>query len=287
MNAILKYFSQPAPIDERPWQKIILSVLLVTFILAVFEPFNFKLRTIGQLWMLIGFALVIMLVTSVVYVVFPKIFKRFYHPDRWTVGRSLLNNLWLLLLLASGVVCYDYFIIMKQLPEYFPSGFLVDLFGVLTIGIVPFIITTLMVQNQALKRNLNESKALNQTLSERIISDTKDVDSIILNSSPKDFFSLRAEDLLYMESSGNYVNVHYKKDNKVNQKLLRSTLKQVEGLLQNQTVFIRCHRAFIVNINQIASVQGNAQGCKLILRNAALEVPVSRTYLKDLKAALR
>jgi predicted membrane channel-forming protein YqfA (hemolysin III family) len=146
-HTFLKYFSQPAPIDERPWQKIILSVLLVTFILAVFEPFNFKLRTIGQLWILIGFALVIMLVTSVVYVVFPKIFKRFYQPDNWTVGRSLLNNLWFLLLAAVGVVCYDYFIIMKQLPEYFPSGFLVDLFAVLTIGIVPLSITTLMVQN--------------------------------------------------------------------------------------------------------------------------------------------
>jgi hypothetical protein len=33
-----------------------------------------------------------MLVTSIAFVLLPKIFTRFYNSDKWTIGRSLLNN---------------------------------------------------------------------------------------------------------------------------------------------------------------------------------------------------
>jgi len=287
-NKTSKYLSQPAPVNEKPWLSVLLCVAIVIFILAIFEPFNFKLNSLGQVWVLVGFALVTMLVTSIAFVLFPKIFTRFYNPDKWTIGRSLLNNALFLIIMGIGVVCYDYFIIMKQLPEYFPMGFLIDLFAVLTIGIVPLSIITIITQNSALKRNLNSSKEINQILSERINpSSTKEDDLISLNGSTKEAISIDPEDILYIESEGNYVNVHYRQGDKIIYKQLRSTIKQMEESLQNHSMFIRCHRAFIVNINHISSAQGNAQGYQLTLSNVHQEIPVSRTYLKNLKDALR
>lgn len=287
-NKTSKYLSQPAPVNEKPWLSVLLCVAIVIFILAIFEPFNFKLNSLGQVWVLVGFALVTMLVTSIAFVLLPKIFTRFYNPDKWTIGRSLLNNASFLIIMGIGVVCYDYFIIMKQLPEYFPMGFLVDLFAVLTIGIVPLSIITIIIQNSALKRNLNSSKEINQILSERInTSSTKEDDLISLSGSTKESISIDPEDILYIESEGNYVNVHYKQGDKIIYKQIRSTIKQMEESLQNHSIFIRCHRAFIVNINHISSAQGNAQGYQLTLSNVHQEIPVSRTYLKNLKDALR
>jgi len=287
-NKTSKYLSQPAPVNEKPWLSVLLCVAIVIFILAIFEPFNFKLNSLGQVWVLVGFALVTMLVTSIAFVLFPKIFTRFYNPDKWTIGRSLLNNALFLIIMGIGVVCYDYFIIMKQLPEYFPMGFLIDLFAVLTIGIVPLSIITIITQNSALKRNLNSSKEINQILSERINpSSTKEDDLISLSGSTKEAINIDPEDILYIESEGNYVNVHYRQGDKIIYKQLRSTIKQMEESLQNHSMFIRCHRAFIVNINHISSAQGNAQGYQLTLSNVHQEIPVSRTYLKNLKDALR
>lgn len=286
-SKVSKYLSQPAPVNEKPWLSVLLCVAIVIFILAIFEPFNFRLNSLGQVWVLAGFALLTMLVTSMAFVLFPKIFKRFYNPDKWTTGKSLLNNVFFLIIMGIGVVCYDYFIVMKQLPEYFPMGFLVDLLAALTIGIIPLSIITIITQNNALKRNLNSSKEINQILSERIkISPIKE-DLITLNKSTKESISIRPEDILYMESEGNYVNVHYRQDEKVTYKQIRSTIKQMEETLQNHPMFIRCHRAFIVNINYISNAEGNAQGYQLTLSNVPLEIPVSRTYLKNIKDALQ
>lgn len=279
--------SQPAPVNEKPWLSVLLCVAIVIFILVIFEPFNFRLNSLGQVWVLAGFALLTMLVTSIAFVLLPKIFKRFYNPDKWTTGKSLLNNVFFLIIMGIGVVCYDYFIVMKQLPEYFPMGFLVDLFAALTIGIIPLSIITIITQNNALKRNLNSSKEINQILSERIkVSPIKE-DLITLNKSTKESISIRPEDILYMESEGNYVNVHYRQDEKVTYKQIRSTIKQMEETLQNHPMFIRCHRAFIVNINYISNAEGNAQGYQLTLSNVPQEIPVSRTYLKNIKDALQ
>lgn len=286
-SKVSKYLSQPAPVNEKPWLSVLLCVAIVIFILAIFEPFNFRLNSLGQVWVLAGFALLTMLVTSIAFVLLPKIFKRFYNPDKWTTGKSLLNNVFFLIIMGIGVVCYDYFIVMKQLPEYFPMGFLVDLLAALTIGIIPLSIITIITQNNALKRNLNSSKEINQILSERIkISPIKE-DLITLNKSTKESISIRPEDILYMESEGNYVNVHYRQDEKVTYKQIRSTIKQMEETLQNHPMFIRCHRAFIVNINYISNAEGNAQGYQLTLSNVPQEIPVSRTYLKNIKDALQ
>jgi len=72
-------------------------------------------------------------------------------------------------------------------------------------------------------------------------------------------------------------------DDKVGHKLLRSTIKQMEEQLKDHQSFIRCHRAYIVNMNQITNIEGNAQGYKLRLRKTDKDIPVSRTYIQALK----
>ena len=51
-------------------------------------------------------------------------------------------------------------------------------------------------------------------------------------------------------------------------------------------VFLRCHRSFIVNIEQIKQVKGNSQGVNLMLGDGIDYVPVSRTNIPRLKELL-
>jgi DNA-binding LytR/AlgR family response regulator len=48
----------------------------------------------------------------------------------------------------------------------------------------------------------------------------------------------------------------------------------------------RCHRSFIVNLAQVKSVSGNAQGYRLHFSDPSITIPVSRTAGKELRGKL-
>ena len=152
-----------------------------------------------------------------------------------------------------------------------------------TIGAIPLIFGPFIVENNALKRNLLEAQKLNKALSERHKDEKGSNEMITLSGETKDSVTLLPQNIFYMEASGNYVDIYYKEEGKEKHKLLRSTIKQMEETMQPFEYFVRCHRAYIVNINHIIHISGNAQGYRLNLTETTEEIPVSRTYLKNLK----
>lgn len=84
--------------------------------------------------------------------------------------------------------------------------------------------------------------------------------------------------LQFIEAEGNYINVFYLENGVSQKKTLRCTLKQVEELFKDYPNIIRCHRAFIVNIDKIKHVDGNAQGYRLHIDDTDRTVLVSRAY---------
>ena len=88
-----------------------------------------------------------------------------------------------------------------------------------------------------------------------------------------------------MESADNYVSIHYRENDKVQKKLLRSTLTRLEDQITIPSIF-RCHRSYMVNLNQIKQVEGNSRGLQLDLLDIPQKIPVSRKYVKDIQAQL-
>ena len=90
-------------------------------------------------------------------------------------------------------------------------------------------------------------------------------------------FSVLAKDLLLIESTDNYVSVFYIIDHKVQRKLLRNTLKNLEGMLKENNI-TRCHRSFMVNPAKVEFMQKN--GKKLVIKIHQLDktIPVSEKY---------
>lgn len=289
MSKLHEYLNKPTYAVDRPWTLALLNSAVVGLILAIFEPFHYKLNSLIQFWVLWVFIGLTFVSSVLGFVIVPKIFKRFYAPDQWTIKKNIIHCFFFLLFMGICTFIYDHYFLMKIgfWQDFGTYNFFVilfiDMLAAFTICIIPLIFGLFIVENNALKRNLLEAQKLNKLLSERDKEEKESSNSITLSGDTKDSVSLLPESILYMESSGNYVDICYLEEKEEKHKLLRSTIKQMEEEMQSFHNFIRCHRAYIVNINHIRNICGNAQGYRLSLTCISQEIPVSRTYLKDLK----
>jgi hypothetical protein len=94
-------------------------------------------------------------------------------------------------------------------------------------------------------------------------------------------FSIKKENLLYLEAAENYINICYLNKGKVSKYLLRDTLKKIEENFSG-TEIIRCHRSYIVNFDKVKVIRKDKDGLKLELDNpSAIDIPVSKTYFNN------
>lgn len=295
MGRLSQYLKQPYPRFDRPWLLILVSTLIIIFILAIFEPFNFRLGSVWAFMALLIYASTLLLGMWVSFVLFPRIFRTFYQKENWTIGKNLLHYSSFLILFCLLVTITDLIVIPSLIKGAFSLSLLdngwtipvlVNVFATITMALIPIVIMTLITQNKALKQNLQEAVLLNTTLSARIKPATPDEKQITLTGTTKDTQTVIPDSISYIEASGNYVDIYIIQDHIVYRKQLRATIKQIEEQLIGYPMLTRCHRAFIVNINQIDNIRGNTHGYKIKLHHVATEIPVSRTYIDQLKNAI-
>lgn len=94
-------------------------------------------------------------------------------------------------------------------------------------------------------------------------------------------FSIKTEDLLYLEAADNYVIIHYIDGKSQGKFMIRNRLKNLEKELADFGV-IRCHRSFMVNFARVKIIRKEKDG--LVLEIDAIDqkrLPISETYVKD------
>ena len=82
--------------------------------------------------------------------------------------------------------------------------------------------------------------------------------------------------IFYIEAASNYIKIFFEQKNKLTYSIVRTTMKKATETVYPYSVFFRCHRAYIVNLDKIEQVDGNAQGYKLKLQGTEELIPVSR-----------
>ncbi len=98
--------------------------------------------------------------------------------------------------------------------------------------------------------------------------------------------SLRLGDLLYVESSDNYVLIFYSNGNKIEKSVVRNTIKQLEQELTPYEI-IRCHRSYMVNPINISRKEKTSQGLNLFFRKfEKIVVLVSKSYISEIEKIL-
>jgi len=94
-------------------------------------------------------------------------------------------------------------------------------------------------------------------------------------------FLVRANDIDWIESSGNYVNLHV--DSRVYP--LRDTMTGISERL-DPLGFQRVHRSAVVNLNRVQEIEVYDTGDGEIRLNSSARVPMSRRYRKQLRQRL-
>jgi DNA-binding LytR/AlgR family response regulator len=92
--------------------------------------------------------------------------------------------------------------------------------------------------------------------------------------------------LYYLESENNYINVHYKHNDKILSYLLRCKTSTVEKSLEGSSM-VRCHRSYIINTGKIRFMGEEHRMHFVTLDDDSIKrIPVSKSYYQSLLASL-
>lgn len=250
-------------------------------ILSMLQPFGLSMLNGFEKYLIIaGYGIITFFTVIIFSQVLPILFKKLFDESNWVVWK---HALWLtFMVLTIGVVNLLYSHIMfTQFELTFRSLLIFELFTFM-IGIFPVTGSIFYSYIKYLKRNLALVELLKNTQQENNLDQKADV--IILTGTNKgEHLEIEAQDLLFIKAEGNYVNVHYIVENEQRQLLLRSTLKMILEQTSREKNIIQCHRAYIVNITNIEAAMGNAQGLKLTIKHCSETVPVSRSFVSQVR----
>ncbi len=250
--------------------------LFITAFLLVFEPFGFS--GIQSAWLKWRMAAEFGLVTFVVGLFWEwfeiRVLKAERESARWTFGRWIQSITVLIVLISLGNLT------LNQL--YNPNApitlerLIYTLANTLSLGLFPTIASGYVAKMRAMRRNetlatsLGKLPVLRATHLITIPSDTDE-----------NYLQMAANRILFVNAMENYVAVHYTDGSQVRKELVRNTLRRLDSVLS--IPFFRCHRSFLVNLEQVERVEGNAQGLRLSLKTGTDIIPVSRKYLEDFR----
>lgn len=143
---------------------------------------------------------------------------------------------------------------------------------------VPYIITDLIILLRDTRRKLMVTNSDNvESDNEAMPEHSKIINIMDNNGNLK--LSVKLDNLFYIKSEDNYINVFYLKKGEVASHLLRCKLQTIENSTLSSSTLMRCHRSYIVNISKASVLQNGQDGFTIDFDKEGLEsVPVSKTY---------
>ncbi|GAB3891683.1 LytTR family DNA-binding domain-containing protein [Spirosoma agri] len=300
---MVKLLSQPFPIEDalgRQFLRAALMGLFVGLFLLIFQPFGLATwETANKLVKILGFGLITFLITAFNLTIWPRLFPRQYTDERWTIGREIVSIMVHVLLIAIANRVY-----LEWLVDEGKSGI-----GWVSMLVITFLIALFPVTGAVLFSYIRQLKKYSRAAAELPIHppETGSPESIrqaelspnalsdttltLVADNDKDTITLSSTELLFIESSDNYCTVVYLKNSLSGQSqpvkpLLRSSLSRLESQITSPHI-VRCHRSYVVNLDRVERVTGNAQGYKLHLSGGQFQVPVARKYNETLVAELK
>ena len=101
-------------------------------------------------------------------------------------------------------------------------------------------------------------------------------DYITLKTDIKETVRINLKTLLFAKAEDNYTNLFFFQNFRLEQKLVRATLKTIENQLPNS--FLRIHKTYIINNEKPFHLYGNAKSRFITQAHHNYEIPVSRSF---------
>ena len=275
------FLAKPYPAHSRSKKGFYISIgtgLFVGLFLLLLQPFDLDdLRSPYKSIMILGYGVISFIVVYFFNQILPSLFPLVSDDKRWTVGKEIIYLNALILSIAMANTLYTPF--LSPSNQLTLGAFGLMIVNTFLVGIIPSIFFVIIDYSVLDKRYVSESQAIKLKADLSQIPASK---SLLKITTSQEEIQLHPENLLYIESDGNYAQVVCCEESNVKKDLYRSTLKHLDENIPDPNI-IRCHRSYMVNLDQVKAISGNAQGFKLTLHNCEEIVPVSRKYVPIVK----
>ena len=293
----------------------IVSTTFTVAALAVFKPFGLEAwqwQAYLHLAAMLVIGIVICMITDVILKYIVKMPRAYDKGVGYIISRNLRFQLINTPLVALAICLYRHVILTGRVESNRLSW--ANFFETLVIiGFCSFAIGLywrFKFRNRFLEAELEETRLLNEQL-QRLqslspvpkaddIADQKDEkengpsqtqtkraeEKAVLKGTTSETVTLKIENLLYIEAVGNYVKVCQLIDGKEHSDMLRATSKQMESDLKRFPMIVRCHRAFLVNLQQVEKIVSKSGTMQLLMKHCRESLPVSRSNMAQIKVAL-
>lgn len=289
-KSLLNFWNKPYPALDGPKDNILLSIVFGAFVflfLYVFQPFD--LTEEGQDTFLItaGYGLITTTVMLINFLIFTNLVQRLIDAENWKLKHTFYASIWNLSTIAVGN--YFYMILVTDKNNFFGELFKA-VYYTLSIGVFPVFIILIYSEHRLLKNNqikADESNTLIENRNEKLIIKPPHHTQISIKADvAADDFSLDVKKLIIVKADGNYSIFYLEEGNETKDYVKRISMKSVEGQLKNYSNTMRCHRSFIINIDKVKKVSGNARNMSLHFDNEELIIPISRAKEKEILSAI-
>lgn len=258
-------------------QLILFTAAFSLIFINVYEPFGVNVWFKITRWQLLLYSSLITL-TGVLVVVLSRIIMYYLsHRMRLNYGQYFIWVLAEIIFMALFYALYIKVILHDQ--RFFPDLIKLCIQNTALLLLLPYSVTWLYFSWKEKNLEIAEmAHGMAASDSSKLMIPFNDEKGVLR-------FSVKMENLLYLEASDNYVSIYYLNKEKVSRFLLRNTLKNLEEDLKG-TELVRCHRSYMVNYEKVKVIRREKDGVRLELDlPSAIDLPVTKTYMENVMKA--
>jgi len=258
-------------------QLILFTAIFALIFINVYEPFGVNVWFKITRWQLLFYSSLITL-TGVLVVVLSRIFM--YYLSHRVILNHFQYLLWVVAEVLFMALFYALYIkLFLHDKRFFPDLFKLSVQNTALLLLLPYSISWLYFSWKEKNITIAEMSQSPSTADfSRQMIPFKDEKGILR-------FSVKMENLLYLEASDNYVSIHYLNKDQITRFMLRNTLKNIEEDLKG-TEIVRCHRSYMVNYEKVKVIRREKDGVWLELDlSSAIDLPVTKTYMENVMKA--
>lgn len=279
------YIKQPYPFYYEELKKVLFLlcfIAIASFLFTyLFDPFvvNIEEHKIDYLWIITLHSVTPIPVAFIYFFLLKKSVK---NTENWTLGKEFLHLAIVLFLIGIASFLIRDFIYTN--PDNWSFRYLwEEIRNTFLVGILLLLIILPLNLQRLINKRSNDLKKLpiNQQYSNI-------TDEVVQITTPikEENFELNIRTFLYAKVDGNYLEIYYDYSTDNEKKMKRLTLKEFLNQLNSYPFIFKTHRSYVVNLNTIESVSGNAQGYVLHLKNYSNRtIPVSRSKIEEFNQA--
>ena len=281
MEKINVWLKKPFPFYENIQQKLFIPTfftLIIVLGIIILNYSNKKYFSFANTVDIFGYGLVVILVSLLFSLFFPAIFPKLFDPEKWNIQKTLI---FLIVSVITIGIVVGIIAFYKENPN---TSLLFYIFRIILrsiiLSILPLIILVFIAERRLYKQNNKDVIEMMKNIKPNDLLRTSN-HKFIFAKNTKDEIIINENNLFFIKAEGNYCYLFYEKKGEIKKSLIRTSLKSIENIVSVSNQFIRCHKSYVLNLEKVNNVTGNAKGYTFYLIKNDYKIPVSRNISKS------